>query len=426
MTRCAERFGEIFTLDLPTMGGKVVMTSNPDAIQQIFAASYEDVAQPKAREFATLLGATSLFVVEGSAHARLRRLVMPSLGPESVQRTLAEIQRQVEEAIDSWPLRVPFLLQEAMQALTLRSTVEGLLGRHSPRTEPLARAYSVASQAFASPLILIPIELQERLGFGPWTRLVRAAETARELAGDEVRERRAHPTEDGTDVLSRLLKARDPEGLPMTDGELSDTLVTLLVAGHDTTANALTWMFSCVLRDPSLHLQLKEELEQAREGGRLVPEKVVSLPLLDATVKEVLRLHPIFPAARRTLLKSMRLLGYELPAGTHVAPSIYLAHRRAEVFPEPTRFLPSRFFQARPTAFELLPFGGGMRRCVGGIAAPVQMKLTLATVLDRAVLQLLPGPPVRTITAFISLAPSGGVPAVLASRTTFLGRYVSI
>jgi cytochrome P450 len=341
---------------------------------------------------------------------------MPALGPETMQRNAAAICERVEDALDSWPLGVPFKLQEAMQAVTLRTTIEGLIGKRSPRIDAVARLYSAASRQFASPLILIPIELQERLRFGPWTRLVSLTRQAGQLFTDEIRERRTSAESGGSDVLSVLLMARDVDNQPMTDEELRDTLITFLVAGHDTTASALTWAFHCVLPDAALCARIKDELGQARDGGRLNAERVLSLPLLDATVRVVLRLRPIFPGVRRTLLRPMRLCGYDLPEGMSVAPSIYLAHRRPDVFAEPERFWPERFLDERPTPAEYLPFGGGMRRCVGGVSAPVQLKLGLATVLTRAVLRLVPAPPVRTVSAFISLAPEGGVPAVLVSR----------
>jgi cytochrome P450 len=142
-------------------------------------------------------------------------------------------------------------------------------------------------------------------------------------------------------------------------------------------------------------------------------------------VREVLRLHPIFAGVRRDLSRPVRILGYDLPAGTKVVPCIYLAQRRPDAFPEPERFLPDRFLQQRPAPFEWMPFGGGVRRCVGGVAAPVQMKVVLSAILRRAVLRPAPGPRVRTVSAFISLAPSGGVPAVLVSRDPRGGRVTS-
>lgn len=416
LTECAARYGEIFTIGA-YMDGPFVMTSNPEAIQQIFAATYEDMHQPKDDEFGRLLGRGSLFILEGQGHRRMRRFIMPTMSPERMKGITDSVRLAVEEALDSWPIGTRFSLQHAMQDVLMKTTLDMLLGPHcGERSRALGRLFSGTYVEFASPLMMLPIHYQTYLGRGPWVRIVELARQARAILTDEITERRAKKQPPGNDVLSMLLQTRDATGEALTDDELRDSIITLFVAGHDTTANALSWAFTCLLENPAAHRRLVEELRGAAKNGVLSDEQIASLPFLEATVREVLRLRPIFPGTTRTLRQPLRLLGYDLPIGTRVAPSIYLVQRRPEIFPEPDRFLPERFLQPRPLQHDFIPFGGGMRRCVGGASVSMQMKMILATCLLRAELRAVPGPNARTVRAFISLAPSGGVPAVLTAR----------
>jgi cytochrome P450 len=206
-----------------------------------------------------------------------------------------------------------------------------------------------------------------------------------------------------------LIEARDEHGEGMTDQELRDELVTLLVAGHETTATALAWAFHRILEHPDVLVRLRAELRQgAGDPARL--------EYLDATVKETLRLNPIVPLVGRRLDRPMRIGGHDLPAGVIAAPCIYLAHRRTERWPEPERFDPERFLGARPTPYEFLPFGGGVRRCLGMAFALYEMKVVIATVLSRVELGLAPGYHVRVVRRNVTLAPSEGMPVVLERR----------
>ncbi|MFO0576321.1 MAG: cytochrome P450 [Polyangia bacterium] len=433
LTDCAARYGEIFRLRT-YMDGDLVMVVHPDAIQQIFACGYEQVHQPKDEQFAALLGRSSLFVLEGAAHQQLRRAVLPILGPGPMKATAALIQPVIDEELESWPLGARFSLQAALQSLLLKTTLRMLFGAGAASSRGCAAAlapiFAETYEHFASPLMLVPIGWQSRSRRGPWVRLLELADRAREIIRSEIAQRRSEitqrraagePGREGADVLSQLLGAPPPcaHAAPsgLGDAEICDTLIALFMAGHDTTANALSWTFVHLLQEPALWARLVAELAGAVGRGGVDWERVLALPLLDATVREVLRLHPIFPATFRDLRQPLRILGHELPAGTRVVPCIYLAQRRPDAVPEPERFLPERFLGGEPPA-PWIPFGGGVRRCVGSSAVLVQMKAVLATILVRA--RLRPGagpqPQVRAVRAFISLAPSGGVPAVLVSR----------
>jgi cytochrome P450 len=212
-----------------------------------------------------------------------------------------------------------------------------------------------------------------------------------------------------------LIDARDEAGEPMTDGELRDELVTLLVAGHETTATALAWAFHLILAHPDVLARLQAELRAA--GGEPLPTaRVAKLEYLDATVKEALRLQPIIPLVGRRLERPMRIGGQDLPAGVIAAPCIYLAHRRPDRWPDPERFTPERFLGARPTPYEFLPFGGGVRRCLGMAFALYEMKIVIAEVLSRSALKTAPGYTAHVVRRSVTLAPSEGMPVVVEAR----------
>lgn len=416
LDECADKFGEIFCLKTYAHND-IMIVSNIEAIQQIFAATYDDVHQRKHFEYNRFLGHQSMFVLEGIPHQQMRRSVMPALGPSQMKGSLALVSSLADEALDTWPLNTKVSIQSAMQALLLQTTLKLLLGAAPQgRVDSLARVFSDTYEAFASPLMIVPLKLQARYGYGPWNRLVRLSEQARALLQAEICERRSAGQMQGVDVLSALLSATHPSNRLLTDEEICDSLLALFMAGHHTTANALSWSFDSLLQSPEAHRRLQEEVREHWNGDAANLERVLSLPILDATVREVLRLRPIFPVTTRILARPMRLLGYDLPANTVVVPCIYLAQRRPDAFPQPHKFLPERFLHQGQAPPEWMPFGGGVRRCVGSSPVLMQMKVILATILRRATMDRFPGPPAKMVRAFISIAPSGGVPAVLTAR----------
>ena len=233
---------------------------------------------------------------------------------------------------------------------------------------------------------------------------------------DEIARRRREGTAGRTDVLSMLIDARDEDGGALTDRELRDEMFTLLMAGHETTATSLAWVFTYVLDRPEVLAELRAELARVRGDGRLEPEHLARLEYLDAVVKETARLAPVVTNVARLLRKPARIGGLELPAGTVASPCIYLTHRRADLWKDPERFDPSRFLGARPGPYAFFPFGGGTRRCIGAAFASYEMKVVLAEVLARTELKLASGYRPRVVRRAITHAPSGGVPVVLVTR----------
>jgi cytochrome P450 len=254
--------------------------------------------------------------------------------------------------------------------------------------------------------------MQYDLGrFSPWGRFLHRSRLASEILRGEIRRGREKGTAGRTDVLAMMLDARDEAGDPLGEDEVHDELVTLLVAGHETTATSLAWTMRWLLTDRPLVERLLGEI--ASTGGD--PLKLARLELLDATVKESLRLQPVIPMVGRVLQQPTRIGSLDLPKGAVVAPSIYLVHRRPLIYPEPTRFRPERFVGVKPAAWEFLPFGGGLRRCVGAAFAIYEMKMVLAALLPRVEMRLA-SRRVRNVRRGITITPEGGLPVVLTAK----------
>jgi cytochrome P450 len=254
--------------------------------------------------------------------------------------------------------------------------------------------------------------MQRDLGpFSPWGRYKRLAGRASEILRAEIRRGRAEGTKGRTDVLAMMLDARDEGGEPLTEDEIHDELVTLLIAGHETTATSLAWALHGILPNRDLTWRLVNEIATA--GGD--PLRLAKLELLDATVKEALRLQPVIPLVGRVLQEPGTFGSLSLPKGAIVAPSIYLVHRRPSLYPEPSRFNPDRFLTFKPAPWEWLPFGGGLRRCVGAAFAIYEMKMVLSAILPRIDMRLA-SERVRVVRRGITLTPSGGLPVVIEAK----------
>jgi cytochrome P450 len=321
--------------------------------------------------------------------------------------TMRDIARR---AIDAWPVGRPFAIQPEMQSITLDVILRTVFGlEDGPRMTELRRELAELLAVSASPqLLLASLQAGDTPPRGAAARPLETRKRGDALLFAEIARRRALPADDRTDVLSMLLAARDEDGVPLSDQALRDELVTLLVAGHETTATALAWAVHHLLVHPEVRARLAAEVQGIDD-----PLALSRLDYLDAVVKETLRLTPIVPMVGRRLTRPMTIGGHPLPAGVVGAPSIVLAHRRPERWPDPDRFAPERFLDAKPTPYEFLPFGGGVRRCIGAAFALYEMKIVLAEILRRVELELQPGYEARVIRRSVTLAPSQGMPVVV-------------
>jgi len=418
MEECNRRYGEAFTIRFPGFRAAMVVISNPDAIREIFHAGPDAMHAGEANVFlGPFLGKNSLLLLDGKEHIRHRKLLLPAFHGERMQAYGRQMLEISEATVDAFPVGRAFPIHPRMRAITLEIILRTVFGlAEGARFERLSRLLAEALDIAAWPFILLPF-MQLDLGrFSHFGRFMKIAQQVDELLLAEIRQRRDSVDATKTDVLSMLLSARDEEGRPMTDEELRDELITLLVAGHETTATALAWSFRWLLERRDVRTRLVAELESAREGASASPEALNKLPYLDAVVKETLRLQPVIPLVGRVLKEPTRVMGYDLPVGTVVAPSIYLSHMRPNVFPNPHAFVPERFLDFKPAAHEWFPFGGGTRRCIGMAFALYEMKMVLASTLARVSLRLAPDAHTRVVRRSITLTPPDGLPVIVSGK----------
>ncbi len=416
LEECRARYGRSWTLHLPGLAHAVVMTTDDAVIRAVFAdagdALHAGEANVVLRPF---VGRRSILLADGPAHRRKRKLLLPPFHGERMHaygRTILEV---ADASVDRWAVGRAFPLHPEMREITLRIIVRTVFGiEGDARFEELVGLLGEALDAAAWPPLLMPMFQRRLLGFGPWARYERTVRDADAILYEEIaRRRRADVPR--ADILSMLLSARDEDGHPMPDAELRDELVTLLVAGHETTATALTWAFRHLLERRDLEGRMLAELEPAFARG---PDALAKLPLLDAVTRETLRLRPVIPIVARLLKEPMRLGELDLPAGVAIAPAIYVTQRDPELFENPSAFDPDRFLRtsSRPAASEWFPFGGGVRRCVGMAFALYEMKLVLATVVRRARLRLAPGAVAGMERRSITFAPRDGLPVLAVAK----------
>ena len=422
MEECARRYGDCFTVRFPLFGSPgdrppLVFFSDPDAVREIFTGDEADLLAGQANApLEPPVGRNSLLLLDGAHHMHERRLMMPSFHGERMQ-AYGDVMREVtDRVIDGWPLERPFPLHPHMQAITLAVILRTVFGLDEGAR--MTRLRDLLTQLLGlggNPLTLLPWFQIELGGLTPWGRLARIGKQVDAILLEEIRRRRGAGREGREDVLSMLVDARDETGRPMSDEELRDEMITLLAAGHETSATTLCWVFNRILREPDVLERLRAELAQVVGTGPVEPRHVAQLEYLDATIKETLRLNPIIPLVGRRLRTPMRIAGRALPAGAIAAPCIYLTHRRPQVWPDPERFDPGRFVGQRTNPYAYFPFGGGVRRCLGMAFALYEMKIVVAEVLTRAVLRAAPGYRVRVVRRGITFAPSEGMPVVVGA-----------
>lgn len=400
---CGRRYGDPFTARLPGHG-TFVFAAAPGLIKEILTGDDELLQAGKANAMLEpLVGRHSVLLLDGAPHLRQRRLLSPPLRGERMQAYAGLIAEIAAAEVARMPRAGAFPLHGHMQAIALDVILRAVFGvEEGAHMSALRRLILEVLEPPPALLTFVPPKYLD-VPFSPFrTFLRRRAALARALR-EVVAVRRAAGG-GGADILSLLLAARDADGRPMSDEELVDELVTMLAAGHETTATALSWTFACVLEHPAVEARLRDEIA----GAAGDPAALAALPWLDAVIKETLRLRPIVPDVVRKLQAPMRFAGFDLPAGVSLAPCIHLAHRRADVYPEPERFRPERFLDRRPDPYSWLPFGGGIRRCLGMAFALYEMKIVTGVLFARLRLRLDRPGTVRVIRRSVTLAPRGG------------------
>ena len=404
MDAYSQRYGDCFTVGSPEF--PIVYFSHPQAIEALFTAPPEQflVGQSN-RILRFLMGDRSLLMLDGQPHQRQRRLLMPPFHGDRLRAYSQLICDVTEKVTAHWEVEQPFVVRSAMQEITLRVILQAVFGVYSgARYEELRRLLSQLLDSMSSPLrsiILFFPSLQQDWGpLSPWGRFLRMRQQIEQLLYAEIGERRRGNLA-GNDILTLLMSAVDENGQPMSDRELHDELMTLLVAGHETTASALSWALYWLHQLPEVQERLRDELDSVADL-----HQIARLPYLSAVCSETLRIYPIalttFPRVPQV---PFRLMDYEIPPGTALIPCIYLTHHREEIYPEPQRFRPERFLERQYSPYEYLPFGGGNRRCIGQALALLEMKLVLSTVLTRFHLALTNSRPVQPVRRGLAIAP---------------------
>ncbi len=394
LARCRRRYGDVFALEVWPFHPLVVV-GDPKVVKQIFTG---DPAQLHAGEgnqvLEPLVGPHSVLVLDEKEHLRTRKMQLPPFHGERM-RVYGDSMRELAEAeVATWPVREAFPLLPAMQRLTLRIILRTVFGLDGARMTELERAL-VRALPLATRIMLLPA-LQRDLGrHTPAGQFNAARAEVDALLLAEIRRRRESGVE-GEDVLSMLMQSEE------SDEALRDHLVTLLVAGHETTATTLAWTFERLVRHPEAMARAREDAANGEHA------------YLDAVVQESQRMRPVLTFAMRTLQAPLEVLGHTVPAGATVGTSVVLMHSREDLFPEPHAFRPERFVGAKPETYSWIPFGGGVRRCLGAAFAQFEMRQVLGVVLARRELRAADPAPERRRRRGITQVPARGA-RVIAS-----------
>jgi cytochrome P450 len=406
MERCRRRYGDVFTITIRNEGTWVFLT-DPEDVKLAFTGDPRLLRAGEANVILQpVVGHQSVLTLDEPEHMTERKLMLPAFHGERMQRYGELMVEATREEMDRWPVGRPFALWPRMQAITLEVIMRAVFGvteadSVSGLRERLRRMLNWVTDPsqLAFLAVLGPQRVERNRLF---RRMIAPVD---EAVLEVVRSRRRAPDlAERQDILSMLLQARYDDGSEMTDQAVRDELITLLVAGHETTATSLAWAFERLVRHPEMLDRLRDEVRAGQDE------------YVDAVVKETLRLRPVLPIVVRRLAEPMEFGGHLIPAGAAVAPCIYLMHRRADVYPEPLRFRPERFLEQPAGTYTWIPFGGGVRRCLGASFAQFEMKQVIETVVTGADLQPVDAGSERIRRRAITLVPARQAEVVMTRR----------
>ena len=407
MTGRRERYGDIFSSRFPFFG-RVVYVTDPELVKQVFTGSPAvfHAGEANATALGDALGENSLLTLDEGRHLSQRKLLLPPFHGESVRRYTEVMADAAAREISSWPVGEPFALRPRMQAITLDVILRAVFGVRDGERMDRFRERIPPLGELSNPLDWLPFMQRDLGGLSTAARFRKALGKVDELIYAEIADRRAALTADAAgerdDVLSLLLAARHEDGSAMTDVELRDQLMTLLTAGHETTATGLSWAFERLLRTPRVLQALRGSLDDD--------------DYLDAVVKETLRVRPVIADVARVIKEPIVLGGYALPAGMLVLPGIAAVHMRPDLYPEPHEFRPERFTGGGAESYAWIPFGGGVRRCIGASFAQVEMRVVMREVLKRVTLRAASPRPERAKVRHVTVVPARGCRVIVAER----------
>ena len=396
-----QQYGNIFGAPIsPVHDEPLFFVNHPEALQYILTHDMTpEISAPgdANRIVEPLLGSRSLILLSGANHRRHRKLVMPPFHGDRLKVYSELICNITKEVAATWQSDTPFSARVSMQKITMRVILQAVFGldqgeRYEQLQISLAQRLDMVASPLASLLIFFPFLSRDLGRWSPGHRVQQVSLTCDRTIYDEIRERRRQDTGDRTDVLSLLLAARDEEGEGLDDIALRDELMTLLVAGHETTATALTWALYWIYSRPDIYHRLMDELNSCDSD----PLAITRLPYLSAVCNETLRIYPVamltFP---RRAEQPLEIMGYRIDSGTLLMGCIYLIHHHPDIYQQPEEFNPDRFLENTYSPYEFIPFGNGARRCVGAALAQMELKLVLSTLLTTTSLKLVNDKPVK-------------------------------
>ncbi|HEY4746771.1 MAG TPA: cytochrome P450, partial [Steroidobacteraceae bacterium] len=387
-------------------GMKLVLLSGPEAVKTVFTAPPEVAPSGAGNSpVAPVMGPHSVIVLTGPEHMRQRKLLLPPFHGERIARHREAMLKAADDDIVTWPIGEPFALQPRMQAMTLNVILRAVFGlEDGPRRDELRMLLARLLELNTTIATTLPQLRVELGGLTPWGRLMRCTAAVDRALYAEMARRREESREEQDDVLSLLLDAHDEAGEPMNDREIRDQLLTMLVAGHETTATALAWAFERMLRHPHVVERLRTDLEAGDSR------------YLDAAIKESLRLRPVVPITARKLSAPLVVGGRRYETGTVLMPCIFLLHRNPEVYEKPNEFRPERFLDGQPATYAWIPFGGGVRRCLGASFALLEMRIVIEAVLRNLDLRPAERRDERIVRRAFTLSPKRGARVVATRR----------
>jgi cytochrome P450 family 110 len=417
LRRYNEKCGDTFRLNMNGFKG-VVLTSDPQIVQQVLT---NDTKQFMALSAANkilepFLGSRGVILLEGIEHRQRRQLLMPQFHGDKIKAYTDLIRNITRDLVSTWQVGNTINVRKEMQSISLTVILQAVFGVHQGERYEQIRAklietISLVESPIGSGLLFFRV-LQKN--WGPWAKFLRHRAELDRLIYTEIADRRKDENlADRSDILSMLIGSKDAEGNGMTDEELRDELMTLLFAGHETTATALSWAIYWIHYQPEVKEKLLAELATAEDDALSLSR----LPYLSAVCSETLRIHPVAMLTfARVTQEPVNLKGFDVPADTPVMGCIYLTHHRPDLYPEPDSFKPERFLDRQYSPYEFYPFGGGARRCIGMALAQQELKLVLVEVLRNCQLELTGKLPIAPVRRGVTLGPQGGIDAKVVSK----------
>jgi cytochrome P450 family 135 len=413
---CRRRYGDNFSVQFLSFQSPTVMLSDPEVIRALYSERKHGLPPGRSVALLPIMGASSVLLLEGSEHLERRKVMLPPFHGERMRSYESIVREAAEREIESWPQGEVFALHPRMQSITMEVILRAVFGvSDAERGRGLRELLPNLLGQSASTGLQLRVLLSNRFHRGdPLEDLRTLTSEIDELLLAEIAERRLDPNlAEREDILSLLMSARMEDGSAMSDRDLRDQLLTLLLAGHETTATALAWTFDLLLRHPAQLARLTAEVQEGGEDTRSGAGEYMR-----AVISESLRLRPVVPLAGRRLNEDLDVGELHLPAGTDVTPVMWLTHTRPDLYPEPYAFRPERFLDNPPTTYGWIPYGGGVRRCLGASFAEFEMRVVLETVLRSRVLEAAGSRAERVARRNVTFSPRNGTRVRAITRVT--------